>query len=325
MALFAEQTPRQRGTGVAPGKRRMDAPSAPVKDPPLPGDDVRFAPVDERRWSNRLVLSIGDALRIYHRHRVHGIEHLAAALASGRPVVLVGNHCLDIVDPLMLTVAVHRELGHVLRFIGHGNLFFTIPGLRTLAAEWGIIPNRHMALAETALRETGALMLYPGSGTEAILRSYRREPYRLKWYGKLGFLELAARHRATLLFVSAIGIDELYYQTDLPAPGALVRLGNGGDDTYYRGARLQLGAAGIHLLPGVAPLPVRVTHVISPPLPLPAHLDPTDQRALQATQVALWAACQRLLDTAIANRDRETDWLDRACRFAIAGLQRLGV
>ncbi len=303
----------------------MGNPARTIESAPLAGDEVRFAQVDPRTVTNRLMLAAGDTLRRYHRHQVRGIEHLASALRTGRPVILIGNHCLDIVDPLMLTVALYRELGHVQRFIGHGNLFFTIPVVRTLAREWGIIPNRHMELAETALRETGALMLYPGSGTEAILRSYRREPYQLKWYGKLGFVEMAARHRATLLFVAGIGIDELYYQTDVPTPAALLRFGNGGDDAYYRGARMQLGATGLHLVPGITPLPVRVTHVISPPLALPADLDPTDRAAVERAQIAIWAECQQLLDAAIVARGRHSDWLDRACRGAIGALQRLGL
>lgn len=289
----------------------------------LAGDDVAFRRFDDRHIANRAMLRFGDLLRLYHRHRVEGLEHLSAALETGRPVVLVGNHCLDIVDPLMLNVAVYRELGRALRFIGHGNLFFTLPILRTLAPIWGLIPNRHMALAETVLREERALMLYPGSGTEAILRSYRREPYRLKWLDKRGFIELALRHDASLLFVAGIGIDELYYQTDVVTPPALVRISNGGDDAYYRGARLQFGAAGLHLLPGVTPLPIRVTHVISPPLALDRGLDPADPRAVDRAQLAVWAQCQDFLDRAVAAR--HTDFVDAACRRVTGWLQRLGL
>jgi hypothetical protein len=300
----------------------MSAGSTP---PRLAGDDVLFKRVDPQHWTNQMMLRVGDGLRAYHRHRVRGMEHLVAALASGRPVILVGNHCLDIADPLMLTVAVYRTLGRVLRFIGHGNLFFTLPILRSLATAWGIIPNRHMEMAARALTEDRALMLYPGSGTEAILRSYRREPYCLKWYDKLGFVELAARHDATVLFVAGIGLDEMYYQTDFLAPAALVRYSNAGDEAYYRGSRLQIGAAGLHVLPGVVPWPVRVTHVISPPLALPRGLDPNDREALTAVQVALWAECQGLLDQAIAARGRDSDLIDRTCRAATAMLQRLGI
>lgn len=265
----------------------------------------------------------GDVLRRYHRHTVRGLEHLTTAFAAGRPVVLVGNHCLDLADPLMLTVAIYRATGRVLRFIAHGNLVFRTPVLRSLAPIWGLIPNRDPALADAALAGAGALMLYPGSGTEAILRSYRREPYRLKWDGKLGFVQLAARHRATVLFVAAVGIDEMYYQTDVPIPASLVRYGNAGDADYYRGARLQLGALGPHLLPAVWPLPVHVSHVISPPLGLDAALDPDDEAAVTRAQVHLWAEAQAFLDATVA--EREGDLLDRSLRGAMGWLQRLGM
>jgi 1-acyl-sn-glycerol-3-phosphate acyltransferase len=279
--------------------------------------------VEPSAWANRVMQAAGGTLRAYHRHRVEGLAHLTGALDAREPVLLVGNHCLDLVDPLMLTVALYEATGRVLRFIVHGNIFFKTPGLRTLAPIWGLIPNRRPELADAALRDEGLLMLYPGSGTEAILRSYRREPYRLKWDGKLGFVELAARHRAQLLFVAAIGIDELYYQTDVPMPASMIRYGNAGDADYYEGARVQIGAAGIHLLPGIWPLPVRVTHVISPPLALPSDLDPDDRAALARTQVRLWAESQAFLDAALAVRT--SDFLDRTCRGAMRWLERLGV
>lgn len=280
-------------------------------------------PVDPSHWANLVMRGSAAALRRYHRHTIHGLEHLTAARATGRPVVLVGNHCLDLVDPLMLTVGIYGETGCLLRFIAHGNLFFTIPGLRTLAPVWGLIPNRHLELADAALRDEGALMLYPGSGTEAILRSYRREPYCLKWDGKHGFVQLAARHRATILFVAGIGIDEMYYQTDLPMPASAIRYANAGDAGYYQGARMQIGAAGLHVLPGVLPLPVRITHVISPPLTLDPDLDPDDAGGVAHAQIRIWAEAQTFLDAAVAAR--ASDPLDRGLRGAMRWLQRLGV
>ena len=295
-------------TGVDPGRQSPTEPAA--------------RRVDRDHWAIVGMRAAGRAFQLYHRHRVDGLEHLTAAMARG-PVLLVGNHCLDLVDPLMLTVAIERATARVMRFIVHGNLFFEMPVLRTLAPIWGLIPNRHVEMADAALREDGMLMLYPGSGTEAILRSYRREPYTLKWDGKLGFVQLAARHRATLLFVAGVGIDELYYQTDVATPAAMVAYGNAGDADYYRGARLQIGAAGLHLLPAVLPLPVRVTHVISPPLTLPRDLDPDDHEAVEHTQVRLWAEAQAFLDRACATR--ESDVVDRGCRSVMGALQRLGV
>jgi 1-acyl-sn-glycerol-3-phosphate acyltransferase len=307
---MTEQTTRQRSAGGT----RVASESAM---------EANLRRVDPTHWANLLMQGTGNALRRYHRHTVRGLHHLTTAFSSGRPVVLVGNHCLDLVDPLMLTVAVYRETGRLLRFIAHGNLFFTIPGLRTLAPIWGLIPNRHVELADAAVRDEGALMLYPGSGTEAILRSYRREPYRLKWDGKHGFVQLAARHRATILFVAGIGIDEMYYQTDVPMPASAVRYGNAGDADYYQGARMQIGAAGLHVLPGVLPLPVRITHTISPPLALDPDLDPDDADAVAHAQIGLWAESQAFLDATVAARD--SDLVDRGLRGAMAWLQRLGI
>jgi 1-acyl-sn-glycerol-3-phosphate acyltransferase len=279
--------------------------------------------VEASHWANLVMQGFGGALRLYHRHQVDGLAHLTDALAARRPVILVGNHCLDLVDPLMLTVAVYRETGRVLRFVAHGNFFFSIPGLRTLAPIWGLIPNRHVELADAALRDEGALMLYPGSGTEAILRSYRHEPYRLKWDGKHGFVRLAARHHAAILFVAGIGIDEMYYQTDVVMPASVVRYGNAGDAEYYEGARMQIGAAGVHLLPGVLPLPVRISHVISPPLAFDPALDADDPDAVAHAQIRLWAEAQAFLDAAVMAR--ASDPLDRGLRGAMRWLQSLGV
>jgi hypothetical protein len=76
----------------------------------------------------------------------------------------------------------------------------------------------------------------------------RREPYRLKWYGR-GFVELALRSQATLLFVAAVGIDEMFYQTDIRVPSALFGLVDGTYLESYRGLRFELGSAGLHLIP----------------------------------------------------------------------------
>ena len=276
-------------------------------------------------WANQATLRLGEALRLYHRHRVVGMDHLEAALSSHRPVLLVGNHCMDVVDPMMLRTAVHEATGQLLRFVAHQMGFFRLPGLRSFMTASGVIPSRDPALAERALRNGGLLALYPGAGSEAALRLYRREPYRLKWYGRLGFVELALRTDATLLFVAGIGIDEMYYQTNRRVPAPIFRWLRGTYLEEYRGLRFQLGAAGLHVLPGIWPLPVRVTHVISDPIRFKRTTDPEDRAALEETQLHIWASCQRFLDDAVAARDEHTDQLDSACRKGIDLLQEIGL
>src|SRR5262249_61753832 len=70
------------------------------------------------------------------------------------------------------------------------------------------------------------------------------------------------------IFVAALGSDEAYYQSVLPTPETLIGLINGGDGARYRGMRLRFGLLGIHLVPGLLPFPVRLTHVVGKPLDL---------------------------------------------------------
>lgn len=240
-------------------------------------------------------------------------------------MLLIGNHSLDFVDPLMLRAAIHRDAGRLVRFIAHQLIFFKLPGIRALAADAGVIPSQNLDLALRVLRENRVLMLYPGAGSEAALRFRRREPYRLKWYERIGFVELALRSQATLLFVAAVGIDEMFYQTDIPVPSGLFRLVEGTYLESYRGFRFELGSAGLHLIPGVFPLPVKVTHEISRPLRLDRSIDVTDRDALEKEQVRIWARCQKLLDQAVAARDRRSDWLDAAVRGGTSALQAIGL
>jgi Acyltransferase len=270
------------------------------------------------------MLGFGDLLRIYHRHELFGMEHLRTALDAASPILLVGNHSMDVADPIMLRSAIHHASGRLLPFVGHEMLFFRVPGVRSCIARAGVVPSRNLELAARVLRQDSFLMVYPGAGTEAGLRSYRREPYRLKWYERLGFVELALRERATILFVAGIGVDEMYYQTDFAVPRALFGL----FDDYvesYRGLRIQLGAAGLHLLPGVLPLPVKVTHEISAPLRFDRSVDPSNRAALEEVQVRIWARCQTLLDAAVAARDERSDWLDLVVRRGERALESLGL
>jgi hypothetical protein len=281
--------------------------------------------IDPSGWPTRSFLAFASVLARYHRHRVVHLERLARVFAEGRRVVLVGNHALDIVDPLLLLATVHRRLGRVPHFVGHENGWFRVPLLRDVAALYQVIPSRRPEETIAALRRDGFLMLYPGSNREAALRSYRDEPYRLKWEGRMGFLRVALEADAEVLFVAALGCDEAYYQSRLPTSRAILALANAGDGDRYRGARLGFGLLGPHLVPGFLPFPVRLTHLLSDPLDLGdrerARRDPA---ALAELHARVWGECQRFLDAALRRRRRHSDGLDRAVRGAQRALQSLG-
>src|SRR5262245_63810877 len=144
------------------------------------------APIDPEAWPTRAFLLVADVLGRYHRHQVVNLERLRRLLRSDRPVLLIGNHALDIVHPLLLLATIFRKLHRVPRFVGHQNGWFNVPVLREISARFQIVPSHRPEEAEAALRRDGFLMLYPGAVREAGMRSYRDEPYRLKWEGRSG-------------------------------------------------------------------------------------------------------------------------------------------
>jgi hypothetical protein len=272
------------------------------------------------------LVSLVSGLAGYHRHRVDHLERLERLFARGRRVVLVGNHALDIVDPALLLAHVYRRTHRLPRFIGHENGWFKLALIRDFSRHFGVIPSRRPEEAIAAVRRDGFLMLYPGGVRESGMRSYRDEPYTLKWAGRMGYLRIALEADADVVFVAAVGSEEAYYQSRLPTPRAILRIGNNGDDRRYRGMRLGFGMAGAHLLPGVLAYPVRIRHAFSHPLDL-GDRDRVrrDPAALAELHARVSSECQRFLDRAVGGRDRDSDLLDRGIRATQRGLRHLGL
>jgi len=286
--------------------------------------EVRGIELSRDALPTRALLALAGGLARYHRHRVLHLSRLADAFAAGRRVVLVGNHALDIVDPLLLLAHVFRELGRAPHFVAH-TAWLELPLLRDLADYAQVIASRRPEETLEALRRSGFLMLFPGGNREAVLRHYDESPYQLDWAGRRGFLRLALEADAELIFAAAVGNDEAYYQSKLPTPQALLRVAaSERDAARYRGARLGFGLLGPHLLPGLVPLPVRLTHVLSEPLDLgDRERALADPEAFDALHARVWLSCQRFLDHAVA--ERESDPLDRLVRGGQQRLRSLGL
>jgi 1-acyl-sn-glycerol-3-phosphate acyltransferase len=260
----------------------------------------------------------------YHRHRVFHLARLGRLIREGRRVILVGNHALDVVDPLLFVAAVRARYGRVPRFMAHA-LWFRLPVLRDLAARYRLVPAGTLEAAGRALVEDRLLMLFPGGASEAGVRSYRDEPYRLKWGGRLGFLRLALEHDADIVFVASVGNDELYYQSRLPMPGSVARYADGGGERYT-GAPLRFGLLGLQIFPAVFPLPVQLTHFVSPPLRLNnRQLARHDLEAFARLHASVWRTCQRFLDRHVRSARQRADLADRAVRGAQHLLHRVGL
>src|SRR5439155_680580 len=170
---------------------------------------MRGMEVDPSGWPAAGLLALAKLLAGYHRYRVQHLERLGRVLRAGRRVILVGNHALDVIDPLLFISALLGRYGRVPRIIGH--------------------------------------------------RSWFRLP--------------------------------------------VVRLADAGDGMRYRGAPLRFGLLGPHLLPGVFPLPVQLTHVVSPRLPLGNRaLALRDPAVFERLHRTVWRRCQTFLARAVARR-----------------------
>jgi hypothetical protein len=279
-------------------------------------------PVDRSSLVTQGFLTLAEGLARYHRHRVVGLDRLGSAFNRGRRIILVGNHALSVVDPMLFTARVYKELGVAPRFIGHEVGWFKTPVVRKVTELYQVIPSRHAAGAEEALKTCGFLMLFPGGASEAALRDYAREPYRLKWENRLGFLRLALQHDADIMFVAAVGSEDAYYQSRLEFPRSVIRYidKKGGD--RYAGARVPMGFFG----PAAMPLPVQITHVVSDPVDLGDRTQArSSESSLRALHRHVWDECQALLDRAVAKERSRADLADRATRKAERALRRLGI
>ena len=136
-------------------------------------------------------------------------------------------------------------------------------------------------------------------------------------------MQLALRGDADILFAAAVGIDEMYYQSSLEIPLALLRLFSA---ERYQGSRMQFGTLGPHFVPTLLSFPVQITHVISTPLDLGDRAAARRSRAaLVKLQQRVTEQCQQLLDAAVARRERTAPLLDRTVRAGERLLQRIGV
>jgi len=273
----------------------------------------------------RPFLAAASVLARYHRHTIRHLDRLGRLLDEGRRVIVVSNHALDLIDPLLFVAALCEQYHRIPHFIGHENFIFRMPLVREVAERWHVLPARRPADTSQALRRDRFLMLFPGAGTEALVRDYVREPYTLKWKDRTGFLRLALEQDAEVVFVATVGNDHMYYQSRWPMPKPLLAAYNAGDSQRYRGARLQFGLIGPHVLPAIFPLPVRLSHVVAPPLDLgdrKAAL--SDPRRLEALHAHVWAHCQRFLSQAVRREQARADLLDRGIRGAHSLLHLLG-
>jgi 1-acyl-sn-glycerol-3-phosphate acyltransferase len=211
-------------------------------------------------------------LRLYHRHQVHGLEHVPR---SGRALIVI-NHSLATYDAMLLGHAIHKYTGRFVRGLAD-RLMFRMPLVRTLAADVGI----QVGSPENGARllDAGELvMVAPGGMREALRPS--TEEFHVDWHDRLGFVRLAAETRTPVVLAACPMADRIYSVYG----SALTRVA-------YERFRIPLPVAR-GLGPTALPRPVRLTHFIDRPLAPPRS---TGKRALAKYHAKLVARMEELL------------------------------
>lgn len=193
-----------------------------------------------------LLAPILNALRRYHKHEVHGMDHI---LERG-PAIIATNHSLATYDMLLLMMAVFEMTGRMPRSL-IDRAFCTFPGLGELMEKLGCFVGSPENAK--ALLNNGELIYLAPGGMQESLRP-RSERYKIYWDRRKGFARLAIEAGVPVILAACPGADDIYDVYD----NSITRW-------VYNNFRLPFFFARGVGLSGI-PRPVKLSHFISEPL-----------------------------------------------------------
>jgi 1-acyl-sn-glycerol-3-phosphate acyltransferase len=189
----------------------------------------------------------------YFTPEVRGLDRLPAQ----GPALVVGNHSCLFYMPEAWTcgqaVLARRGVDAPAYVLAY-DLLFAVPGVGPFLRRLGGVPA-DASHAESALAHGACVLVYPGGDLEAC-RSWAQRN-KIDFAGRKGFVRLALRCGVPVVPVAAHGGHH-----------AVVVLARG--DRLARAAGLH--ALRIKVFPFLVGFPFGVTSVLTPPLPMPAHL-----------------------------------------------------
>jgi hypothetical protein len=227
-----------------------------------------------------------NAMRVYHRFEVVGLEHIVGRQGS---VLVVGYHGRPwALDLCMLGTLLEREHGVELRPIFHQG--FEQPGLNWLIEGLGCVTSDGPRMAEVVARGD-PVVVTPGASREGFRPFYER--YRVSWGGRMGYLRLALKYKMPLVLAASAGVDDTYI---------------GLNDGEKWGQRLKLptglpawiGVGPLGVWPLSPPFPSKITLHLSPPIHLEDNgpVNPEDTEQLRLLHRDIATRIQRMLDNA---------------------------
>ena len=189
----------------------------------------------------------------YFTPEVRGLDRVPAE----GPVLLVGNHSGLFYVPEAWTcgqaITSRRGISAPAYMLAY-DLLFAVPGVAPALRQLGVIPAS-TGEAEAMLACGACVLVYPGGDREACRPWTQRN--KVDFAGRKGFVRLALRCGVPVIPVVSHGGHH-----------AVVVLARG--DRLARAAGLR--TLRINVLPLLAGFPFGITSVLTPPLPMPAHL-----------------------------------------------------
>jgi 1-acyl-sn-glycerol-3-phosphate acyltransferase len=174
-------------------------------EPPGPKHDPRLGDVDEWGRSEnvrRLARRLFDPLyRKYFRVEWEGLERIPSG-----PALLVANHAGAIPsDAPVIMHGIEEELDRPVYGLAD-HLFRGVPGVGTLWSRAGGVVA-HPDNAYRLLREQRHLVLVFPEGTKGTGKPYS-DRYRLRRFGRGGFVEIAMRAGVPVIPIAVVGAEE---------------------------------------------------------------------------------------------------------------------
>jgi 1-acyl-sn-glycerol-3-phosphate acyltransferase len=201
----------------------------------------------------RRMLPAIDHYTSYFTPEVRGLDRVPAE----GPVLLVGNHSGLFYVPEAWTcgqaIMSHRGVGAPAYMLAY-DLLFAVPGVGAFLRQLGAVPAS-TGEAESALTRGACVLVYPGGDLEACRPWTQRN--KIDFAGRKGFVRLALRCGVPVVPVVAHGGHH-----------AVVVLSRGDRLAQAVGLR----TLRINVFPLLAGFPFGIMSVLTPPLPMPAHL-----------------------------------------------------
>lgn len=230
------------------------------------------------------LLPIVNALRLYHRHEVVGMENIP----KDSQCLLVVNHSLATYDIGLLFAAVYEKTGRLTRPL-IDRLFFRVPFLGDVMSFFGSVQGTPDN-AKDLLYSGNIVAVAPGGMQEALRPSTER--YQIRWDRRYGFARLAIETGTPIVLAACPKADDIY--DVYPSPIT---------KWAYQAFKIPVFIArGFGLTP--LPRPVKLVHHLSEPMIPPKPLDNPEafKRQVQRFHAKICKRMEMLIGEAIATQ-----------------------